>query len=173
MKDEQQRVRRWRGLDLQGRTDERFNARFWAKVQPADNGCWEWTAHRNNRGYGQFTVSNGVFYTAHAVSYAITHGPIPPGMSICHRCDNPPCVRPDHLFLGTQSDNALDMFAKGRATRSKGVERYNAVLSEEDVRHIKGAARYWGVVKDLSKEYGVSTTTIRKIRDGRKWSHVS
>lgn len=166
-------IRPRRGLDLTGCTDEQFNARFWSKVRPTPTGCWEWTAYRNNHGYGQFTVRKGVFYTAHAVSYAITHGPIQPGMSICHRCDNPPCVRPDHLFIGTQSDNAIDMFSKGRATRSRGVDRANAVLSEDDVRHIKEAATYRGLIKDLASEYGVSTTTIRKIRTGKKWSHIS
>lgn len=165
--------RRRRGLDLTGLTDEQFNARFWSKIRPVDGGCWEWDAHRNNRGYGQFTVRKGVFYTAHVVSYALTHGPIPAGMSICHRCDNPPCVRPDHLFIGTQSDNMLDMFAKGRAARSCGIDRYNAVLSEEDVRAIRRPERYRGLIKDLATQYGISTTTVRAIRTGRKWRHVS
>jgi hypothetical protein len=77
-------------------------------------------AHCKPNGYGQFTVSKGLFYGAHAVSYALAYGAIPPNMSICHHCDNPPCVNPDHLFMGTQSDNAFDMLAKGRANRSRG-----------------------------------------------------
>ncbi|MET8278228.1 HNH endonuclease signature motif containing protein [Micromonospora sp. NPDC005174] len=168
----QQRFRRWRGLDLSGRTDERFNGRFWSKVHPVPSGCWEWTAHCNNRGYGQFTVSKGVFYGAHAVSYAITHGPIPAGMSVCHHCDNPPCVRPDHLFLGTQSDNAYDMFAKGRAERARGVDHYYARLTEDDVRAIRRPDKYRGLLKDLAAEYGVSDTHIRRIRARQIWRHL-
>lgn len=164
--------RRRRGLDLTGIADKNFEARFWSKVDQTGE-CWEWTAHRQQRGYGQFVVRKGVFYGAHVVSYALTHGPIPPGMSICHRCDNPPCVRPDHLFLGTQSDNAYDMFAKGRATRTRGMERANARLTDGDVRVIRSAPRYWGLIRDLSAHYGVSTTTIRDIRNGQKWRHVA
>lgn len=163
--------RQRRGLNLAGIVNERFADRFWAKVDPTGE-CWEWMAHRNNHGYGQFTVQKGVFYTAHNVSYALTHGPIPAGMNICHRCDNPPCVNPDHLFIGTQSDNAHDMFAKGRAIRTRGTDRHNAVLTEDVVRAIRNAGRYRGLIKDLSSEYGVSTTTIRAVRTGKKWRHV-
>jgi hypothetical protein len=170
---EDPKPRKWtsRGLDLTG-TDEKFAARFWSKADRTGN-CWEWTAYRKPGGYGQFTVRKGVFYNAHAVSYALTHGPIPPGMSICHRCDNPPCVNPDHLFLGTQYDNAIDMFAKGRATRSRGTDRANARLTDETVRQIRSAGLYWGLIRDLSEEYGVSTTTIRGIRTRKKWRHVA
>jgi hypothetical protein len=165
-------LRRRRGLDLTGTADEHFADRFWSKVDPTGE-CWEWTAYRNNHGYGQFTVTKGVFYAAHNVSYALTHGPIPAGLSTCHRCDNPPCVNPDHLFLGTQSDNARDMFAKGRAIRSHGVARANARLTDVAVRDIRTAAAYRGLIKNLAERYGVSTTTIRGIRMGKKWRHVA
>lgn len=162
----------WRGLDLTGMASERFADRFWSKVDPTGH-CWEWTAYRKKNGYGQFTLRTGLFVGAHTVSYALTHGPIPAGLSICHRCDNPPCVNPDHLFLGSQRDNTLDMFAKGRATRSRGIERSNARLNEDAVREIRNAPLRHGVVAELARQFGVSDTTIRKIRNGEKWGHVA
>lgn len=89
--------------------------RFWAKVAKRDgDGCWEWTANRNNRGYGLFAVSRGQTRSAHRVSYEMANGPIPDGLYVCHSCDNPPCVRPSHLWLGTNSQNMLDAVKKGR-----------------------------------------------------------
>lgn len=160
----------WRGLNLKGHAD--FEERFWVKVNMLGD-CWEWDAYRKPNGYGQFTLFKGKFVGAHTISYALTFGPIPAGCVICHHCDNPPCVNPSHLFLGTQSDNAHDMFAKRRATRSRGTDRFNARLTEEDVRLIRSSENYWGLIKDLSAEFGVSTTTIRKIRAGEKWGHVA
>lgn len=84
--------------------------RFWAKVEKGD-GCWNWTA-ANVRGYGRISINNRMF-RAHRVSYEMHRGPIPEGLEICHRCDNPRCVRPDHLFVGTRSDNIRDRVAKG------------------------------------------------------------
>lgn len=87
--------------------------RFWDKVHLSD-GCWEWTAAKGNFGYG-VAWFGGRLQKAHRVSWQLAHeSDIPPGMFICHRCDNPACVRPDHLFLGTATDNARDMVRKGR-----------------------------------------------------------
>jgi DNA invertase Pin-like site-specific DNA recombinase len=95
-------------------------------------------------------------------------------MYVCHRCDNPPCVRPDHLFLGTPTENALDMFAKGRqGSRHPGTERANARLTEEQIALIRAVPCYYGRTAALAREYGVSTTTIRKILAGKKWRHVA
>lgn len=163
---------RKRGLDLTSLTDERFADRFWSKVDPSGD-CWEWTAHRKPGGYGQFTVTKGQFHTAHAVSYALTHGPIPPGMVICHRCDNPPCVNPDHLFMGTQVDNALDMFAKGRGNRAVGTANASARLTEDNVRTIRRTPRGPRFLMVLAETYGVSTRTISKIRAHQTWRHVA
>lgn len=93
-----------------------LDVRFWAKVAKGD-GCWEWTASRNSLGYGNIRVERKRF-VAHRVAWALTYGPIPDGLFVCHHCDNPPCCRPDHLFLGTHADNMADMVAKGRCRKS-------------------------------------------------------
>ena len=87
--------------------------RIWKFVQKTD-GCWEWTGQRCARGYGLVAVTHTTVRRAHRVIWELVNGPIPAGMVICHHCDNPPCVRPDHLFIGTQADNMRDMQAKGR-----------------------------------------------------------
>jgi hypothetical protein len=83
-------------------------ARFWPKVRK-DRGCWVWTGATTTTGYGRLSGQ-----PAHRLSWEIHHGPIPAGLFVCHRCDNPGCVRPDHLFLGTHEANMADMVAKGR-----------------------------------------------------------
>jgi len=160
-----------RGLDLASLRSERFADRFWSKVDPGSD-CWLWTAHTQKAGYGQFTVAKGQFFGAHCVSFALTKGAIPPGMSVCHHCDNPPCVNPDHLFLGTQSDNAYDMLAKGRARRARGVEHPSARLTEDDVRTIRLTPPDRGRTRRLAEAYGVSTHAMRAVLSGKTWAHV-
>lgn len=87
--------------------------RFWPKVRKSD-GCWEWTRATTTHGYGKFSVATAVWDRAHRVAWKLTNGPIPDGMFVCHHCDNPLCVRPDHLFLGTHGDNMRDASTKGR-----------------------------------------------------------
>lgn len=94
-------------------SDGAYAEHFWARVLKTD-GCWEWQAGCSSGGYGTYAVKRWP-HRAHRVSYALTYGPIPPGMLVCHHCDNKRCVRPDHLFLGTTLDNVRDKLAKGRA----------------------------------------------------------
>ena len=110
---------------------EARTARFWERVDTTGE-CWLWTGHRNEDGYGTLGWQYKQ-YSAHRLSYEIAYGAIPPGLCVCHRCDNPPCVRPDHLFLGTQADNMRDRYRKGRY--GKEVHPYL-----EDIVH---PARIW------------------------------
>lgn len=95
-------------------TDERVS-RFWGRVRKGE-GCWEWQALRSGQGYGMFPIANR-HYGAHRASWEITNGPIPDGMVVRHDCDNPPCVRPDHLRIGTHQDNVMDAVERRRHQR--------------------------------------------------------
>lgn len=141
--------------------------RFWSKVDKSHD-CWEWTAHRTHDGYGRFTLRHGVPRMAHRVAYELTHGTIPDGLLVCHRCDNPACVRPAHLFLGTNNDNMRDMVAKGRG--HAGIRNIRAKLTPTQVKEIRTRATgKWGEQSRLGREYGVDHSTIARIIKGQTW----
>lgn len=168
--------------------------RFWSKVNKT-SGCWVWTAHRHRGGHGQFCVrhSLGLVY-AHRFSYEMHHGPIPEGLIVCHRCDNPACVRAEcnvpgclhlrlseecrsHLYVGTDAENAADRDSKGRCRGEKkarhGESSGNAKLTNEQVAEIR--ARYVPrvvSVSRLAKEYGVGRSAIHRIISGQSWGHL-
>lgn len=100
-----------------------FQSRFWAKVEKS-SGCWTWTGGKLSSGYGRIRM-NMKRVRAHRAAWRIAKGEIPTGMSVLHKCDNPACVNPDHLFLGTQQDNLKDMCAKGRGRSGSGPGELN------------------------------------------------
>jgi hypothetical protein len=155
-----------------------ISERFWEKVdRRGRDECWPWTAASRHRfGYGTFHVSAAEGTVgAHRLAYELERGPIPPGMSVLHRCDNPPCCNPGHLFLGTPADNTADMDAKGRSRRlvPPGERNPNARLSAADVREIRRAYQAApGVRAELARRYGVTPRTIWAVATRRTWRHL-
>lgn len=154
------------------------SARFWAKVRMGDY-CWEWCAYLNRGGYGTFFGARNhytrVTWPAHRYSWIQMFGEIPNGLFVCHRCDNPKCVRPDHLFLGTPMDNCHDMMTKGRhriGRRARGSQHYRAKLTELQVMEIRRRRAHGESGVELGREYGVASTQIYYIAKRRTWKSV-
>lgn len=136
---------------------------FWAKVQKSN--CWEWTA-ATVKGYGSFGF-DGKTYLAHRISYAIAYED-PLEMCVCHSCDNPLCVNPEHLWLGTPGDNDRDRDQKGRQAR--GISINTNVLTEHQAREILASIKI--PQKVLATKYKVSECSISAIRSGKTWKHL-
>jgi hypothetical protein len=136
-------------------------------------GCWEWQRHRNNYGYGKLTVAGRGVY-AHRLAYELCNSPIPGGMDLLHRCDNPRCINPDHLSVGTRSDNMKDCSRKGRARIPmpvlRGTANGAAKLSETDVVAIRRLlAKKW-TQQAIADRFGVPQSQISNIKRGRGWA---
>lgn len=146
--------------------------RFIAKIRVNEStGCWDWIAGKDRDGYGMF--SGGFTAKAHRYSYVMFVGDIPDGWFVCHKCDNPSCVNPSHLFAGTCKDNHDDAELKGR--RLKGPLKWNAVLTDGDVRYIrencvKGSKTHGQLA--MAKRFGVSQGAINSLLSRRSWNHV-
>lgn len=130
--------------------------------------CWWWTAGVNETGYGRIQTKNGPS-RAHRISYELHKGPIPQGMGVLHRCDQPGCVNPDHLFLGTPADNAADREAKGRNRPPRGEGQRSAKLTENQVREIRAAS---GKQRDIAKRFGVTQANVWAILARKTWAHI-
>lgn len=170
-------------------------ARFWAKVDKSST-CWNWTADVNTRGYGFFALRHGVKIYAHRYSYQLAAGPIPKGLFICHRCDNPRCVRPDHLFAGTQKQNIQDAVSKGRMARGDRqgsrkvfLSRAPAELREPTNAYARGAKHGMSKLTEpkirtirllsstmtqgaIAHQFGVTAGAVSLILSRKRWAHV-
>lgn len=136
------------------------------------NGCWLWTAGRFDKGYGAFRV-NGKQLKAHRWAYEHYIGPIPAGQLVCHSCDVPACVNPDHLFIGSHDDNMRDMTAKGRCNPIRGSRSRLARLTEEEVRAIRALADTGVYQREIGERYGISQGAVSMILAGRRWAEVA
>lgn len=141
-----------------------------------ENGCWIFQGQKNIEGYGivqigQARDGNRTRQMAHRYFYEQIVGPIPDDLLACHKCDNPPCVNPDHMFIGTQADNIADMMKKGRRgkTGAKGSLNGRAIVTENQVKEIRdsSAAR-----REVAAQYGISPVTVGAIKARRIWKHI-
>lgn len=163
-------------------------ARFWRKVSIGP-GCWEWQNSLRHKGYGAFVWKDEAGTTvqgrAHRFAFELMVGPIPPGLCVLHRCDNPKCIRPDHLFLGTIGDNNRDMMVKGRHVPGgthtriygpghyrRGAAHHAARLTDEQVRGIR-ADKVAMSYTELQDKYGIGTGHLWRIVHRKAWQHVA
>lgn len=146
-------------------------ARFWSKVDKSSgpDGCWLWTGSRISTGYGNVYYL-GSMVLAHRLSLMLSGVDVQPSVFVCHKCDNPPCCNPAHLFLGTNADNVADMISKDR--HSRGERNGHAKLSPESVSEIRRLRSDGATEIELSARFGVSRATISDISRRRSWTHI-
>ncbi len=160
---------------LMARSQGEAIAVFWTRVNKrGPNECWEWqNKSLVGKGYGSVRV-NKKGWRAHVFSWFIHNGPTN-GLCVCHKCDNPRCVNPAHLFLGTVLDNTRDMIAKGRQRKAHGQDCGNAKLTDDQVAEIRKRYKRHGGADDgvsLGREFGVSYNIIYGVVKRRIWKHV-
>lgn len=160
-------------------------ARFWLRVDKSGpNGCWLWMGHRQKSGHGRFKMNHGRVL-AHRFSWELHHGPIPAGLFVCHHCDNPCCVNPAHLFLGTAADNVADCVRKGRHAHGdthpsrtrpeclkRGSEHHYAKLKEADVLDIRSLSAEGMSRAEIARRFGVTHDAIARIVKRETWVHI-
>ncbi len=166
---------------------EKDKARFLVKFTKVE-GCWIWMGCKTNNGHGRFSLRKKA-RLAHRIAWVIANGQVPNSLLVCHKCDVRDCVNPDHLFLGTYQDNAMDMILKGRGNRATGDRHFSrtmphrvargesagsAKLKETDVREIRRRFDNGQITRGaLAEEYGVGRSCIQAIVTRKKWRHVT
>jgi hypothetical protein len=152
--------------------------RFWDKVRvgSADK-CWEWQGARYPNGYGFLFAGslygrNVRYVKAHRLSWEIANGEVPEGFCVLHHCDNPPCVNPAHLYVGTRADNARDRGVRNRGKEQRGGQNDNAKLAETDVRAIIAALKLGETQMSISTRFGIKQPQVSRIKNRQSWAHL-
>lgn len=148
-------------------TIQRFNQKW---IKDGDSGCHLWISATNLQGYGVLHSRNSSCIRAHRFSWMISHGEIPLGMCVLHKCDRPRCVNPEHLFLGTRFDNMRDCSAKGRSNAARGENAGSAKLTESDVLEIRGSKES---NRAAGERYGINSATVSRIRNRLRWRYLA
>lgn len=146
--------------------------RFKRQMKVLDDGCWKWTSSVDKDGYGAFRgVVDGIPHgSAHRYSYALHKGVIPENMMVCHRCDHPWCVNPDHLFIGSGSDNQQDKHRKGRGNVRFGAGVPHAKLTEAQAIAILHDPRTY---TEIASDYNIASSTVGSLKQRISWKHIS
>jgi hypothetical protein len=164
--------RRYCGLTCgrtHGRNRQPLSERFFSKVEVTPD-CHEWQGAKGRDGYGSIALGDGTTGLAHRVAYALAFGEIGNGAQVLHRCDNPGCVNPAHLFLGDHADNMADMASKQRGRSAIGAAHHAAKLNAPKVRAIRADTREQ---REIAADYGVSHATVGAIQRRETWKHVA
>ena len=166
-------IRRSGVVDTGGRT---IQERFWkyTEVPIETDACWLWTGTRDRYGYGRIHIAGGRNFGAHRVAYGLLVGPIPAGMCVCHRCDNPGCVNPRHLFVASQEDNMRDMIRKGRTALCgvRGVDHWRAKFSPEEINELRRLVASGMSQAEAGRLFHMSHTNVSNVVHRRTWKNL-
>lgn len=162
----------WRRFDPSPEALTEVHDHFWGLVEKSST-CWEWAGWRNPEGYGGLRIEGQTRELAHRVAWVMYQGAIPGGLCVLHKCDNPPCVRPCHLFLGTWGDNNRDTHQKGRARPARGERSGTSKLTEDQVHEIRSLSEEGVSGVDLAHRFNVTSATISNIIHRITWKHLT
>lgn len=148
-----------------------YKRRFLTHIRKTKNGCWEWMGSRDSKNYGRIRLDDQI-NLAHRVAWVIFFDEIPKNKCICHKCDNPPCCNPHHLFIGTLKDNSQDCINKNRRHDQRGEKHHLAKLTEQDVIKIRKRRNTGEYLDSIANDFNVTKSMIWCIIANKNWKHI-